>query len=284
MKKRVLSLLLALAMCLSLSVPAWAVIPPEDAIHVADEYVESVIHIGNTSMIARDYNNGDVEFLHRENGTVLYSTYVDRENSVLRSYKYTYGKAVLTKTTSFSPPTIAPSGIVTNYGHIGTIGYQYYVQGYVAGTNNVALSCSSTVYTEQRMPLNGSHDDWTDLAGGIASALGLPGYITNKVVQWVVGLLGLVLSAKPLVITNTIPLRCTETALHWETSCGTAEGFLYGSRFDCIYNGSNMTETEDTYWPVSSFSNRNIQFARAVQNCTPAYWGTDGIVNIVSWS
>lgn len=50
MKKRVLSLLLALAMCLSLSVPASAVVPPEDALSEFAPYEEVNHAIGKTAL------------------------------------------------------------------------------------------------------------------------------------------------------------------------------------------------------------------------------------------
>ena len=50
MKKRVLSLLLALAMCLSLSVPASAVVPPEDTLSEFAPYEEVNHAIGKTAL------------------------------------------------------------------------------------------------------------------------------------------------------------------------------------------------------------------------------------------
>ena len=285
MKKKLLSLLLALAMCLSLSVPAFA-LEQSSLEQIYDEYtfIPFPSEEGTTVFLAcKDYANGDAEFLHIENDVIVESAYLNRSLSTLEVRSSNPALPQRTQTISLPTVTSASLPAVQSSISVGSITYAYYTQGYPS-TRTVSLRYESNSYSQSRYNLNGRYQSIVGFTGAIVTVHSCPSAIAGKIAAWVLFALGITTSTASLIIPDYY-VRAQEYESIWTTTCGSATGKLSGSKFIITHETKNekQVEYEGNYWTVDAYNNRNSSFATDIYQCTPVYWGGDGIVEVTSW-
>lgn len=291
MKTKIISMLLAILMCLLLCIPAAATEINSECKYDSG-YAIVIIPSGNGEQITlavRDCANGDVEFVLREDNEVVSRVYLNRCESTIRSENYTQPSGPETtvkivprrtqvNTQSLRKVVEAQSGV------IGGITYRYYTQGYPF-TNRVTFTLTTTAYPNSRYNLNGRYQTIAEFAAFAASILSLSGIIASELVVTICSILGLTISGAAAIVIPDYYVRATEYENTWNTMCGSTSGVLRGSKFIFTHERTNETQTayEDTYWSWSSYNSHNGTFAEAIRQNTPVYWGSDGVYEVVSW-
>ncbi len=295
MKKRMISLVLALAMCLSLCATVFAnqsektekEIRTKDKLISSDTYDIVALESEGESefyLASRDYENGDVEFLLIEDKNVISTATLDRSENVVtcsdnRSDIVSCDTIDLSQ---YGKPSVELNA-ENNYYSIGAITYRYYDQGYAMGTRKVLLSLSETTYNSQ-YNINGRYQSLASLASVLAGLFTLPGAIASALAAKVMGILSIGISASSFVI-PPYNVRAIEQKNKWMTSFSSLTGYMTGSRYTFTHghNGTTQTATEGEFFARASYTNRSEALANALYKHVKAYWGSDGRVEVVSW-
>ena len=255
-------------------------------------YITGIVSDTNTSTIElryKDMDNGDVDFILLEDDEIIARSYLNRKNNEITEYSFS-GNSNDVSTFKYKTDV---SSIYSDYTevadkaastYVGKIKYRYYSQGSVAGTNSVKLYYSSVINSHSKYNLSETYKNLASLAALIAGALTLPGAIASSVAQAVLAYLGLSVSATFFFIPDYW-VSASENKITWTTKCGTTKGSFNGSKYTIKHTTKNKTQTKysGSYYAKSAYTNHNSQFATTVRQKTPVFWGSDGIVEVVSW-
>ena len=85
----------------------------------------------------------------------------------------------------------------------------------------------------------------------------------------------------PIIIPDMM-VDCTSTTVTWELqdqNISSLLGYLEGTRYDFEYDGEECTKYEGHYYPVTSFAERDYDFAYDAYTCV---YG-QGRCSVIEW-
>lgn len=278
MKKKFLSLLLALAMCLSLSVPAWA---NTNEVLSEKSTDNSILLSDGSVLIAEDLPNGDARFTIIKNEKIVAESYANRAQGTITSLDSRVSSDVhVLNAQSNRSITSIPSG----YTYRGKITYNFYGgMSYVVGTRSLNVYYDHNFYENSRYNVNGVYQGIASLASYITMILSLPATVAASAAAGILSVLGIATGTLSIVIPDHY-VRCYETEITWLAQISDVPDIyntVTGSMFVFTQEGyESKTYYSGDYWPLSSYSNHDQNFA------VKLYWTVLGqdILEIVSWS
>lgn len=287
MKKRVLSLLLALTMCLSLSVPAWG----ETAYSLTNANGYSVIDISQSISLAfKHESNGDIRcYTIVDDVVVSESFYDESEFKIVSTSLNTSRGKTETQTTldlhtqiasEYSLPTTAIASVSSTL--VGSITYRYYIQG-GAQLRTLAASYYAHPMSPSSVDINGHYRDIGMLTLALVSLLGLGQLSAVAFVTVFLDRLDVASDFVDVFFPSTV-VEAEKYTMTWYASYVNVTGSFSGDKFIVTQEGySGRTYYEGDYFASSAFSNRNSSLAACLHDCIGVYWG-DGPYEVVSWN
>lgn len=296
MKKRVMSILLALVMCSSLCTTALASERKNECLEVS---VGDKFEYGNTYDIvnvdskgeednflaSKDYEDGISDFILVEDGIITAKAILDRSKNTIVCSDIIDGEVVYnTIDLPHHVPAQNPMMAVNSYSSVGGITYRYYDQGYAAGTRRIALSLSESHNDQSRYDLNGTYRNLVSFAAFIAGLIALPHVIASELAAEVFAYLGFGATAVNAVI-PAYYVDATEYQNKWKLTYGSTTAYMTGWKYKFYHSrvGETQYAYDGNYYTRSNYTNHSASLANAVYRNIPLYWGGDGRVEVVSW-
>lgn len=296
MKKRIISLLLALVMCSTLCTTALANEKKNECFEasVGDkfEYRNSydIVNVNSKGekeilLASKDYENGISDFILVEDEIITAKAILDRNKNTIVCSEITDGKVVY-NTVDFPSNAHAqnPVMVANSYSSVGGITYRYYDQGYASGTRRIALSLSETNNPQSRYDLHGTFRDLVSFAAYVAGLIALPGIIANKLAAAVFSFLGFAVTTTNAII-PAYYVDATEYQNKWKLTYGSTTAYMTGWKYKFYHSRGGETQYayDGDYYTRSNYTNHSASLANAVYQNMPLYWGGDGRVEVVSW-
>ena len=271
--KKIISLLLAFAMSFVFCFPAAATVVNEEAQLMEREF----------SLVGKDLPNGDAVFYLKNGNQIISSSYVSRERgtAVYRNYQTNIVEETQTNNSRLaSSPNLAKA----SYTYRGAITYEYYGPNFEEPQGQRVLDCSYSFEIDDydQYNLNGKYQDAAQVVGVICSFFALPAGIASVFVQHICSYLGFGLGVLGPIIIPDMMGDCTSTTVTWELqdqNISSLLGYLEGTRYDFEYDGEECTEYEGHYYPVTSFAERDYDFAYDAYTCV---YG-QGRCSVIEW-
>lgn len=292
MKKRMISLVLVLAMCLSLCPTVFADqregvgrdIQPKISDDVYDIVALESDGENEFYLASREYENGVVEFLLIENDTIVSTAILNRNENIVRCLDDCNASAHYStiELSECKIPNVALAA-AENYSTVGNITYAYYDQGYASGTRKINLALSVTS-SASRYNINGKYQSLASFASVLAGVLTLPGIVASALAAQVLSILSISVSVGSILIPDYY-VKATEVENKWKLTTGSVTGYMTGSKFTFTheYNGTLQTTYEGNYYTRASYTSKSSAFANELYKHVKIYWGGDGRVEVVSW-
>lgn len=278
-----LSVLLVLAMCFSLSSPAFALSLPitaEPTVIASNELILSEQDGHIISILGEDLSNGNARFSLLEDGEVVSVSCVDWLSCEITWTKYQNNVATSCEITSFNPPA-QTNTVTAGYVNVGQVGYYHYVQGMIMCTNYINWSYSTNTNPNSVCDLNGFYRDVTNFA---ATIMGIFGYFSTagalEIANAVLAVLGLSGSPGDFLVPEYL-VSCKRTEVVWRAYTASKEKLYQGYWCQVTHpNGTKQNIYEGNYYPTTAISSHNSTLALAPY--TYFYPGSD-MYEIASW-
>lgn len=295
-KKRIISLLLALVMCSSLCTTALANEKKNECFgaSVGDKFVYrntyDIVNVNSKGekealLASKDYENGISDFILVEDGIITAKAILDRsKNTIVCSdiidEEVVYDTIDLPNHVPAQNPMLA----VNSYSSVGGIKYRYYDQGYAIGTRRIALSLSESSDPRSSYDLNGTFRNITGFVAYIVGALALPNIIASELAAMVFSYLGFAVSTTNVIIPPYY-VDATKYQNKWELTYGSTTAYMTGWKYKFYHSrvGETQYAYDGNYYTQSNYTNHSASLANAVYQNMPLYWGGDGRVEVVSW-
>jgi len=254
-----MSLGLALVMCFTLSVPAFA----KDT--SSKNATNDVTVLDNDSkLVAQDFDNGNSEISFVTDGETTYTVYVDRASNTLKETAYCDGNVVSSNTSHVptSNPTIASiANSSGSYTYKGTVTYQYYDT--VPGTRDLSFAyLSSSRNTGYN--INKRFQNVAALAGVLSLGLAVPGLIADEIALSVLKYVGFASTATGFFI-GSVDVACVDIQMTWKlTDSGGYSSYMSGDKYVVTEDGNYRGNTyyEGDFWATSAYAEHNTAFAQ----------------------
>lgn len=286
--KKLVCLFLSIVLCFSFSFSASATDynnPQTDN----DSNASFVLEDG-TTFSGEDLPNGDARFTLKNENTGLYrESYLNRATGIVTTTDKTTNSvlqalSVTPQVALSASPLHTNRSANSNYVYKGTITYNFYGNtSSVVGTRALDVYYDYNYESGSRFNVNGQYQDITSFASYLCGVLAIPAAVASPAAAAIFSTLGLAISQINVIIDDHY-VRCSETQITWKAEVSDAtdvyETFT-GSKFVLTQEGySNKTYYEGDFWPLSSYTNHDTDFA------VHLYWGVlwQDVLEIVSWS
>ena len=272
MKTKVISLVLVVVMCLTLSVPAFATdVNTNDGMDFKSE----------------DLSNGDARFYYEKDGQITVEVYVDRATNTVTRTDYVTGEVtsyVCEPANTQQLNNISNSVNEIRYTHLGRINYNYYspTSDVPQGTHSLNCDYYRTYDTDAPFNVNGRYQDMITFVGFLASIFSLPAAIAGVVAAEVASYVGVAIGAGAMLIPPCL-VNCERTTVSWnlnDNNVPSLYAIMAGSRYVYSIDGNQHTQYDGDYWPAVSYGNRDYNFAYHIYTLV---YG-QGRCGVTSWS
>lgn len=285
--KKLISIILSLAISMSLAAPAYAV-EADESVTAVDENRSEVLLEDGTTLVGEDLSNGDARFTIIENDEVISEAYLNRNLHQVTLVDYSNGEEEIeTKQiplqSEMMVQSIIPEEIISpnSFLKYGTITYNFYGgNAYVTGTRKLDVYCDYSYVPGVLYDVNGEYKNAAELAAYITGWLSIPVGIANPLAGIIIATFGQIVGGVGIIIPEC-ELTCNKTSVTWKgvyTQDRSVYGTIAGTQY-AVVGAVNKTYTQGTYLPQSSYYNRSTTLATGLYTAT---FGQD-IVEIVSW-
>lgn len=253
-----------------------------------NEVVIGIVDGVTLSMKSKELENGNAYTYLFENGKMTRMSYIDRTECVITETDYS-GSVAISKTmkveVSRKTPQISLFALQGST-YAGRIGYDSYFQGYVVNTNFLDVSYS-TREDDAEYDFMGKYKDTYELITQAMAIFNITLHISTKFVEKLLIGLGFLGSAADMInIPNPTVVEAKMLQVTWDavnpynTAMATR---IIGERYTFVYpwGGAAHVETENSYYPTTSFSSQNVTFAKDL------YWRVfpyNDSCEVVSWT
>lgn len=279
MKKKLLSIALAIVMMMGLAVPAVAndnIVDQRLIMPISSE-LDNVLTIK-----AEDYENGDGCIYMMKNGEIIYQSYVDRSANCVINKDFSSGvveKRLYAPVETVNTTAVAANGASTQY--VGKIGYRYYMQGTPIGERYIRLTC--TQYDPEKVDYNwaGRYATLASFAGLIAGVYGLPVVAATQLAKDIAAYAGVTIGAGAIVL-GAVTVKSQKDVAEW--LCSSQESShkvtISGAKHTFKLGGQTRVHYVGSYYTPASYDSHNTTFANI---CYESMWGND-MFDIISWA
>ncbi|WP_312281527.1 hypothetical protein [Oscillibacter sp.] len=260
MKKKFMSLALAVVMCMSLCVPAFAAEYRSSLTYSNASVQADEVNVGNDiNLVIEDYPNGDAKISQIVKGVTTCVSYVHRAEHYIEDISYEQGNPISSIKYFFEEGDSARASLRASYTTAGTITYQYYDTIPVTRY----LTCAYQKTSESNMyNLTGKYKNIASLVGLITGVLSIPGLIAGEVAAKVVLWLGIGDSIGGFFIPDYW-VTCNDICVNWKlTDGGGYSTNMSGHKYvltDDKHNGDS--EYSGDYYETNSYSRHDTAFA-----------------------
>ncbi len=268
--KRVISIILFFSISTSIIAPTFAVDTNLTTYKTNEKNVTELEISEDITLVAEDYENGDVVFKQIENGNVTDTVFVDRQMNKLTSIHMEQDKQIKTEQTFVPVKASYEEESATlaapDYTYVGAIEYRCIPISYTSEvTRLMHLGYMSRYEPNAKYDMYGEYKNLATLAGIVALMFSIPGAIASQAVQWLIWGLGLTATVGPFVIPQGTILNCQKTSYHWrlqDDEDSNRYTMFTGDRYIITEKTAGKTEYKDDFFYVpASYRNRDNDYA-----------------------
>ncbi len=250
--KKIVSLILSLAMILSISPTALAAHP-----QLTEEEM---------GFICEDLPNGDAVFYYELGTRRLYEVYVSRATNEVICTDYTSDEDASVLSYVLPAEPLLPQNAALSYTYAGSVFYDYYStqSDEPQGSRTLKYSYNKDTDIHDSYNINGTWQNAAALAGILCGVFALPSAIGGELVAKIASYLGLGIGIGSLLVIPDLIVDCSSITVTWKLQDKNVPAFveyMAGTQYDFAYDGESHTEYDGFYYPVISFRNRDYDFA-----------------------